>query len=135
MFAEHLATRQSEPVAEATIYVPAAEPGRIWLVDYPSGRIQGTPVVWQADLAGAEVPAPRPIDVAGFPALGITGGIALETEDGVALWEAASATVTRRLGTGIGLVADARAGGHPRRGRGVPARRLPVLSGPVSPPA
>jgi hypothetical protein len=99
-------TAESHLVGEATTAVPAAEPGHLWLVDYPGGDIG--PTYRLVDLAG-EVDAEWPDTVPdrGPPAAGIPGGLVFETESGVALWDAAQEEVVERLGQGSGFVGDA----------------------------
>jgi hypothetical protein len=95
-------TREQVALGEATIFLPAVEEGRVWLIDWEGGRIgQGNATAWQVVVAtGEPLSGPIPIDAAGFPAAGIAGGLALETDDGVALW--ADGDVFRRLGEGDG---------------------------------
>ncbi len=107
VYAADIATRESTLLGNATVYVPAVEPGLVWLLDYPSGRIQGRPSAWQATVAGGQVTEPKLVDIDGFPAIGVPGGLAVETDGGIALWDAVSGTVTRRLGNGPGFVSDA----------------------------
>lgn len=108
VYAVDVVTGDAVELGRATIYLPAAEPNRVWLVDYPQGFIGGgTPVVWQVDTRGVPVTEPVTFDVPGFPAMGIGGGLAVETEDGVVLWDAATGEATARLGAGPATVADA----------------------------
>jgi len=106
VYAVDITTRESTLLDNATIYVPSVQPAQVWLVDYPSGRIQGTPMVWKSNLQGDPVSEPKLLDAVGFPAIGILGGLALETDDGVALWDAGSGSVIERLGSGPGQVKD-----------------------------
>jgi hypothetical protein len=76
-------------IAKATLAVPAVEPGRVWIVDWARGSNIGTgkPSAWQVDLEGNVLTEPTVIegdDV--WPAIGIPGGLALETPAGVTLW-------------------------------------------------
>lgn len=97
-----IATREAMSLGQATIFVPAAEPNRVWMIKYPGGRIgSGTPQVWQVDVASGEPltePAALPSD--GFPEIGIEGGLALSTDTGLDLWDMASGQITH-LGPGI----------------------------------
>jgi hypothetical protein len=108
IFASNIATRESVSIGAATIYVPAVEPGLVWMIDYPSGSIQGSPEVWLANMAGDRITEPVRLSVTGFPAIGIPGGLAVETDSGVALWDAATGEVRQRLGSGSGFVSDAK---------------------------
>src|SRR5919106_3343148 len=51
-----LTTREGISLGHATIFVPAAEPDRVWMIGYPGGRIgTGDPQVWQeGGLAGEQ---------------------------------------------------------------------------------
>jgi hypothetical protein len=70
----------------ATIFVPAAEAGRVWLIDY-GGRIgDHTPRVWQVDVTSGEAFG-DPVEVSeGYPMIGIPGGLAMQTDSGLVLW-------------------------------------------------
>lgn len=102
-----IATGESALLGEATIAIPAAEPDRVWLVDYPGRQIgEGPRPHRQVDLSGnvlLETPGLDPETAT--PAIGIPGGLAYEDGVGVALWDAATGTV-RQLGARQGLVAD-----------------------------
>ena len=91
----------SKLLGHATYYVPAADAGAVWLIDYSGGAIgQGTSTFREVDRAGRVlVETPGPDASLGYPAIGIPGGIAFETEQGVALWNAASGQVTATLGS------------------------------------
>ncbi len=107
VYAQELGTLRSKRLGDATIYVPAAESDRVWMVDYPGGRVgDGDPVVWQMFATGTRANQPVVLDADGLPAIGIPGGLALETEQGVALWNAETGEVTQRLGTGRAFVSD-----------------------------
>lgn len=100
-------TLESSLLGEATIHVPASAPSRVWMVDYPSGRIgPGPPEVWQVHVAGGQTTERHVLDVDGDPAHGIPGGLALESDSGVVLWDAETEAVVGVLGTGTGFVSD-----------------------------
>ena len=109
VYAVDIASRESILLGHATIYLPAVEPGLVWLINYPGERIgQGTPEAWQVNMAGDLITEPAPIEDSGFPVFGVPGGLALETHDGGAVvWDAASGTVSKGLGTGTAWVSDA----------------------------
>ena len=99
VYAAPLAGGASKLLGHATIWVPAAEPGRIWTVDWPGGRIGlGNPTTRLLDLTGRVLLEASFDPAIGFPAIGIPGGLAFETQEGVALWDAATNQVTARLG-------------------------------------
>jgi hypothetical protein len=94
-----ITTRESTHLGNATVYVPAAEQGRVWLVDY-QGRIGANPpVVWQVSPGGEELTERVTVNVAGNPMMGIPGGLAIETDEGIALWDLASGEVSDILGS------------------------------------
>jgi hypothetical protein len=108
IYAVPVSTGQSRLLGEATIFVPAAEPGHVWLIDFASGRTErGTPVTYRLVNTDGEVQ----VEASGiedyFPAHGVLGGLAVETETGVAVWDVQTRDVVRRLGDGPGFVADA----------------------------
>jgi hypothetical protein len=100
-------------VGEATVFIPAAEPGRVWLIDTAYQRVNEavTTHYREVDVAtGAillDVPGPSPS--VGTPRAGIPGGVALEAPNGVVLWHPGELAMDSRLGRGTsaGLVADA----------------------------
>lgn len=103
-----LPTAQSRLLGEATIFVPAAEPGHVWLIDYADGRVgQGAATYRLVNLDG-EVQAESPgVDrPSHFPARGVLGGLAMETEDGVAIWDTEAEKIVARFGKGNGFVSD-----------------------------
>jgi hypothetical protein len=113
VFAEDLNDLHTIALGSATIWVPAAETDRVWLIEYAGGRIgQGDPLVWQVFPSGARASEPVTVDYDGLPAIGIPGGLALETDHGVALWDADSGAVTDVLGSGTGFVSDSSSDGN-----------------------
>ncbi|GMR02316.1 MAG: hypothetical protein BMS9Abin20_0646 [Acidimicrobiia bacterium] len=116
VYANNVATRDSVPLGDATIFVPASDPTRVWLIDYPGGAIlAGTPQVWQVSVStGAQLSEPVAMDVDGFPSIGTPGGLAVETEAGIVLWDASIGETVDVLGTDIGFVSDVSRGINPR---------------------
>ncbi|MBU1226533.1 MAG: hypothetical protein KJ698_04870 [Actinobacteria bacterium] len=104
-----LATRQVTILGTAMEFLPATEPDRVWLVDYPSRSIGvGAPVAWQVDMSGTVLSEPKELPAGiGLPVIGIQGGLALQTVTGLRLWDAASGEVTRLEGPGPGIASDA----------------------------
>lgn len=103
---------ESSYLAEATIHVPAAAPSRVWMINYPGGHIgQGPREVWQVHVAGGQSTARQALGVDGSPAHGIPGGLALESDSGVMVWDSTTEAVVGTLGTRAGFVSDASAGG------------------------
>ena len=71
-------------------FVPAAEAGTVWLVNYPGGRIgEGTPTLSEVTTTGRVIQSELgPPPLSGVPIVGIPGGLAFETSTGVAFWNA-----------------------------------------------
>ncbi len=107
IYASDIHTGVSTLLGSATIYIPAAEADRIWLVDWPGGLIgQGIPTAWQVDTAGNPLTEPTELDVYGYPTIGIPGGLALDTDDGIRLWYPGEGTIDVGLGDASALVTD-----------------------------
>ncbi|HVC71352.1 MAG TPA: hypothetical protein VNC61_13940 [Acidimicrobiales bacterium] len=109
VWATAIASGTARRLGPVVTFVPAAEPKAVWLIDYPGGRIgEGTPTLREVTTTGRTLHlqlGPPPSE--GVPAVGIPGGLAFETDSGVALWNVAAHRFTRRLGTGPGYVGDA----------------------------
>ncbi len=102
-----LETLDSQLLGAATIFVPATEPDRVWMIEFPGGYLSNEePVVWQVNMTGDAVTETVPLGFSGFPVHGLPDGLAVETRDGVMLWDADSRSVVRQLGRGQGIVAD-----------------------------
>ena len=91
------------------VFVPAVEPGAVWLTSY--GKVQ-TPTERLVDTSGRvlmEGPAPiQPGRSSSVPAItGIPGGLVLQTETGLDIWDARTGRITRHLGTTAGSAAPA----------------------------
>jgi hypothetical protein len=83
-------TRQARSLGEATIFLPAAEPNRVWMLDYGDRIGPVPPNVWQVDVGtGEAVTETVELTVEGDPQIGIPGGLALQSERGMALWDLA----------------------------------------------
>lgn len=107
IFAVVIATREHTSLGRATIFVPAAEPDRVWLINWPGGAIgSGTPQVWQVTVNGERITEPAILDVDGFPSHGIPGGLAIEHDQGLILWNAENAEASVLEGNGRGRVLD-----------------------------
>ena len=103
IYASEIQTGESTLVGNATIYVPAAEPDRVWLIKWAGGRIgQGAATAWQVDTTGQQLTEPVEIGIDGYPATGVPGGLALETDDGIQLWYPNGSLTS----IGPGIVAD-----------------------------
>ncbi len=89
-------------IADATTYLPAAEPGEVWTLTWDVGRsgalsqtlervrIDGTVVYSSADFGQQDF----------NPVLGVPGGVMVDTPEGVAVWDASSDSLREVLGPG-----------------------------------
>jgi len=101
---------ESTVIGEATIFVPAAESDRVWLIDYAGGRIgQGAVQVWQVSVSGEVLTPPVLIETDGFPAIGVPGGLVIESGSGISIWDPTLAEVVE-MGSGPGFVSDVTVG-------------------------
>jgi hypothetical protein len=74
-------SRAAVTLGGATVFVPAVEPDRVWLVDWEGGRIgSGAGRVWQVDTDGNVTIEPFDLP-GGIPTLGVPDGIAVEEGD------------------------------------------------------
>lgn len=101
IFVSSLAGGPSRKLGDATIAIPAEQPNRVWLVDYPDGRIgSGTPTLRLADLEGrVEMEIEGLAPGVGLPVAGAIGGVVHETANGLAVWNPQTRTITRSLGS------------------------------------
>jgi hypothetical protein len=93
--------------------VPAAEAGEVWLVNYPGGRIgEGTPTLSEVTLTGTVLRSELgPPPTSGVPIVGVPGGLAFDTDSGIALWSFDRHAFIRGLeGSGPGYIGNAAAG-------------------------
>lgn len=68
-------------LGNATIFVPAAQPDQLWLIDYPGGRLgQGTPTWTLVDNAGQELHQAEGEDGM-YAVRGVPGGLAVRDEN------------------------------------------------------
>jgi len=101
-----IATRDATSLGEATMFLPAAEPGRVWLIDYGNRIGDHTPRVWQVDIASGETVS-DPVEMAGgYPLIGIPGGLALQTDTGLDLWYADTGQTVTLVADGPGFALD-----------------------------
>lgn len=107
IYAVDLDSGESRVLGEATIFVKAAEPERIWLIDYPGGAIgSGTPQAWQVSVSGEALTRVAEVEPEGFPAIGVAAGLALESDSGMRIWDVREGTILGTLGSGTAHVAD-----------------------------
>jgi hypothetical protein len=105
-----IASREAISLEPSTIFVPAAELDRVWMINYPGGYIGGgDPEVWQVSVTGEQITAPLTLLEDGYPDMGVLNGLALQTEGGLELWNASSGEITPLKGEGTGFVSDVNA--------------------------
>ena len=102
IYAAPLSGASSTKIDDGTIYLPAAEPGEVWTVSWDGGRVgQGEASVRRVRVDGTVEFSSDGFDTARLtPLLGVPGGVAVQTPDGVAVWDASTDTVGRILGPG-----------------------------------
>jgi DNA-binding beta-propeller fold protein YncE len=100
-------TASSRLVADSTIYVPAAEPDRVWLVDWSDGTIGlGANTYRYMTTDGTTLYEGLPTAVADagdenwFPERGVPDGLVFQTDQGLAIWDAATDAVTTTFDIG-----------------------------------
>ncbi|HAX82302.1 MAG TPA: hypothetical protein DCY40_07040 [Actinobacteria bacterium] len=81
-----IASWEARSLGLATIFVPAVEPNRVWLIDYGDRIGAHTPRVWQVDVNTGEALGDPTEVTGGDPKFGIAGGLALQTDSGLVLW-------------------------------------------------
>ena len=107
IYSVNLDSGESTLLGEATIFVPAAEPGRVWLIDYPGGAIgSGTPRAWQVSATGEMLTPQFEIETEGVPAIGVAAGLAIETESGIHIWDIGEGGVMGTLGADVSFASD-----------------------------
>jgi len=107
--ATELEDLNTRAVGDATIFVPSVEPGTIWLIDYPDGRIGGgTPTYALVTVAGETLISRKGPDPAiGLASIGFSNGLVLESNDGLVLWHSDGSTDPTSLPAGTpGFVSD-----------------------------
>ena len=82
------------------VFVPAAEPGAVWLTSY--GQVQTT-TERLVDMQGRVLESGKvPSQVA---LVGVPGGLAFQTSTGLDIWDAHAGSITRHLGTTSAMAA------------------------------
>lgn len=80
-------TGESTKLGDATIFIPAAEPDRVWLVKWAGGCTGcGSATAWQVDTAGNPLTEPAKIASGELPVVGVNDGLAIETPTGIRVW-------------------------------------------------
>lgn len=77
------------------------------MIDYPGGRIgNGPKTVWQVTTEGETVTEPTLLDSVFYPVYGIPGGLALQSDSGLHLWDRATNEMASLGGDGAGFAKD-----------------------------
>jgi hypothetical protein len=108
IYASPLDGGRSTKVADATQYLPAAEPGEVWTIDEDPVRSNtGNAVIQRVTTSGRVTFRTSSLDIrAAQPQLGVPGGLVVRTPDGTAVWDAATGTVGPTLGPFFGPTAS-----------------------------
>jgi len=87
IYAAPLAGGASRKIADATIYIPASEPGEVWTVTWEGGRIgAGAATLRRVSVAGTVTFTSTEFDPSVMqPVMGVPGGIVVDTPNGVAV--------------------------------------------------
>jgi hypothetical protein len=112
VYAAPLSGAPSVKIAEAAVYVPAAEPGQVWAITWDGGGIgRGQSRLQRVSVDGTEDFTTELFDTKGLmPLLGVPGGLVVQTADGVAIWQASTGELTQptRSGPTSAVASDGR---------------------------
>jgi hypothetical protein len=102
IYAAPLSGAPSMRIAEATIYIPASEPGEVWTVTWEGGRTgQGSSSLQRVRTDGTVTFTADEFDATLLePLLGVPGGLAVATPEGIAVWDASTESIGPVLGPG-----------------------------------
>lgn len=108
VWANALAGGTPRLLRQVVTFVPAAEAGAVWLVNYPGGRIgEGTPTLSEVTTAGRVIQSELgPPPLSGVPIVGVPGGLALESSTGIAIWNARQRAFVRKIGSRAGFIGN-----------------------------
>jgi hypothetical protein len=99
IYAFSLTRGSSRKIADATTYIPAAEPGQVWTATWDGGRIgPGSSRVQRITTTGEVTLSSATLHSNANPALGVPDGLVVQTPDGLAIWNADSGTIGPNLG-------------------------------------
>lgn len=102
-----IATRQGLSLGSATVFVPSATEDNVWMIDYPGGSIgSGRPTVWQVNTSGETTIEPRELNSDLVVLTGIDRGLALQSNQGIELWNVATGEIRKLAGDGGGFAHD-----------------------------
>lgn len=102
IYAAPLSGEPSRKIADATIYIPASESGEVWTLTWEGGGIGSeTATLHRVRMDGTVVFTFTTFEPAILqPVIGVPGGIAVNTPEGVAVWHADTGTTSAVLGPG-----------------------------------
>jgi hypothetical protein len=108
IYAAPLGGGTSRKIADATIYLPASEPREVWTLTWEGGRIgAGAATLQRVTVDGTVTFTSQEFDPSVLePVIGVPGGIVVNTADGVAVWDADSASTGPVLGPGRAMAAS-----------------------------
>ena len=108
IYAYQLDGGRSTKVADATQYLPAAEPGEVWTIDEDPVRSNtGNAVIQRVTTSGRVTFRTTSLDIrAAQPVLGVPGGLVVRTPDALAVWDATTGTIGPKLGPPFGQAAS-----------------------------
>ena len=106
IYAVDVATRLPTSLGRATVFAPAAEEGRVWMLEYGGLIGENSPEVWQVDLTGEPATDSTTLGVDGDPQIGVIGGLALQAEKGMTLWDAVTGDGRQIVAAGPGFGLD-----------------------------
>jgi hypothetical protein len=108
IYAAPLAGGASRKIADATIYVPASEPGEVWTLAWEGGRIgAGAATLQRVTVDGTVTFTSSEFDASVMhPVIGVPGGIAVDSPNGVAVWDADTGRTGPVLGPGPATAAS-----------------------------
>lgn len=95
IYAMPLTRGPSRKIADATIYIPAAEPGQVWTITWEGGRTgAGASTVQRVTTHGKVTFSSTALDTTiAEPILGVPNGLVVQTPAGLAIWNAATSTI------------------------------------------
>lgn len=108
IYAAPLAGGTSRKMGDATIYLPASEPGEVWTLTWEGGRIgAGAATLQRLAVDGTVTFTSQEFDASVMrPVLGVPGGIAVDTPNGIAVWDAYTGSAGPVLGPGPAIAAS-----------------------------
>jgi hypothetical protein len=101
-------------IDSATIFIPAAEPGEVWTVDYPGGRIgQGRAEIRRVTMDGVVAFSAGTLDTDRYsPLYGVPGGLVVRGPEGLAIWNATTGRLSDPIGPATPVISIASDGTH-----------------------